>query len=373
MLLAIGLLATSCQNNNKSEKANASVLNAKQFDTVIAGKKVGLYQIENKSGAQASFTNFGGRIISLTVPDKSGKMVDVVVGFKSVQEYVNASEPYFGATIGRYGNRIAKGTFSIDGVTYKGPTNNNSNMLHGGTKGFQYVIWEAKKLDDATLEFTYVSADGEMGFPGNLNVKVIYQLRDDNALKINYEATTDKKTVVNLTNHAFFNLNGEGSGTILNHQLQVFANAYTPVDTALIPTGQLAPVKNTPFDFNKLETVGKRIEENNEQLTYGKGYDHNFVLNGNQKEKHAATIIGDKSGIVMDIYTDEPGLQFYSGNFMKGNNIFKNGVKDEFRTAFCLETQHFPDSPNQKSFPSTLLNPGDRYSTVSVYKFSVSK
>jgi aldose 1-epimerase len=371
LLLSIALLATSCQNNTKAEVVSAE--QSLQFDTLIDGKKVALYQIENKNHVNASFTNFGGRIISLTVPDQVGKMTDVVVGFKTIHEYVKASEPYFGATIGRYGNRIAKGKFAIDGTTYQSPTNNKVNMLHGGTKGYQYVVWDAKKLDDATLEFTYLSVNGEMGFPGNLQVKVIYQLTDDNALKITYEATTDKKTVVNLTNHAFFNLNGEGSGPILDHKLQVFADKYTPVDSTLIPTGVLALVKNTPFDFNELETIGKRIENDNEQLKNGKGYDHNFVLKGDQKGKKAAKVIGDKSGIVMEIYTDEPGLQLYSGNFMEGNNTFKNGSKDEFRTAFCLETQHFPDSPNQKDFPSTVLKPGDRYYTVSEYKFSVVK
>jgi len=369
----IGLLATSCQNNTTSETADMSILDSSKFDTLLEGKKVGLYQLENKNQVKASFTNYGGRIISLTVPDKDGKMTDVVVGFNSIDDYVNTSEPYFGATIGRFGNRIAKGTFTIAGITYQGPTNNKVNMLHGGTKGFQDVVWDATKLDDATLQFTYLSVDGEMGFPGNLNVKVTYQLTDDNSLKITYEAVTDKKTIINLTNHAFFNLNGEGAGDILNHQLQIFANKYTPVDSTLIPTGELLPVKNTPFDFTNLQTIGKRIDEENEQLKNGKGYDHNFVLNSSTKQKHAAKVIADKSGIVMDVYTDEPGLQFYSGNFMKGANTFKNGKKDDFRTAFCLETQHFPDSPNQKNFPSTLLAPGDKYHTVSVYKFSTNK
>ncbi|WP_316767181.1 aldose epimerase family protein [Pedobacter frigiditerrae] len=371
LLCTFALLASSCQNNNKSTEV--SIEQSLQFDTLIDGKKVDLYQIENKNKVKAAFTNYGGRIISLTVPSQNGEMTDVVVGFKTIGYYVKSSEPYFGATIGRYGNRIAEGKFSIDGVNYQSPPNNGINMLHGGTKGFQYVVWDAKKVDAATLEFTYLSADGEMGFPGNLQVKVTYQLTDDNALEITYEATTDKKTVINLTNHAFFNLNGEGSGTILNHKLQVFADSFTPVDTTLIPTGELAAVKNTPFDFNNPETIGKRIGDNNAQLRNGKGYDHNFVLNGDQKGKQAARVVGDKSGIVMEIYTDEPGLQFYSGNFMEGKNTFKNGSTDEFRTAFCLETQHFPDSPNQENFPSTELKPGDRYFTVSTYKFSVVK
>ena len=373
---ALACVLFSCQGNSnpaQDQIHSTSVLDSTLFTDMVDGKNVSLYHIENKNKVSASFTNFGGRIVSLMVPDKNGKMTDVVVGFNTLKGYQHSSEPYFGATIGRYGNRIAKGTFSIDGVTHHSPTNNGTNMLHGGTKGFQYVVWDAAKLNNSTLKFTYLSADGEMGFPGNLKVEVTYQLTDDNALKITYNATTDKKTVVNLTNHAFFNLNGEGSGTILNHQLQLFANVYTPVDSTLIPTGELLLVKNTPFDFNLPQQIGKRIEENDQQLRNGKGYDHNFVLNGAGKAKHAAKVIGDQSGITMDIYTDEPGIQFYSGNFMKGLHTFKSGAKDEFRSAFCLETQHFPDSPNQKNFPSTLLHPGETYHTVSIYQFSTSK
>ena len=371
----LSLAICSCQNKSKSDTNQSldSVNYSSRFDSTLDGKKVGFYHIQNKNGMKSSFTNFGGRIISLVVPDKKGKMTDVVVGFSSLKQYTDASEPYFGATIGRYGNRIAKGTFVIDGVTYHAPTNNKTNMLHGGTKGYQYVVWDANKLDNSTLQFIYLSKDGEMGFPGNLNVKVTYQLTDDNALKITYEATTDKKTVVNLTNHAFFNLNGEGNGTILNHELQIFADQYTPVDSTLIPTGKLEPVKGTPFDFARPETIGKRIDADNQQLKYGKGYDHNFVLIESGDHKHAARVVGDKSGIVMDIYTDQPGLQFYSGNFMKGNNTFKNGAKDDFRTAFCLETQHFPDSPNQPNFPSTELKPGNALKSISYYQFSTTK
>ena len=222
------------------------------------------------------------------------------------------------------------------------------------------------------MQFNYLSKDGEMGFPGNLQVKVIYQLTTDNALKISYEATTDKTTITNLTNHAFFNLNGEGSGDVLGHQMQIFANQFTPVDSLLIPTGVLAQVENTPFDFRTSETIGKRIETKEEQLIFGKGYDHNYVLSGTGSQIHAAKVIGEKSGIVMDVYTDQPGIQFYSGNFMKGANTFKGGSKDEFRTAFCLETQHFPDSPNKPEFPSTLLKPGEKYHTVTKYKISVN-
>lgn len=376
LTLSLATLAfISCQSNSSSSKAQSDkvVENKNTFDTVINGKKVDIYHLKNKNGLKASFTNFGARLTSLIVPDKTGKMTDVVVGFNAIKDYVKSSEPYFGAIVGRYGNRIAKGTFAVEGVTYHAPTNNGVNMLHGGTKGYQYVVWDAKKIDDTTLELSYLSKDGEMGFPGNLNVKVTYQLSDDNALVISYEASTDKKTVVNLTNHAFFNLNGEGSGTILDHQLQIFAQQYTPVDSTLIPTGELAPVAGTPFDFNEPTAIGKRITVRNKQLANGLGYDHNFVLSDKAEKKHAVRVVGDKSGIVMDIYTDQPGLQFYSGNFMKGKNTFKNGTKDEFRTAFCLETQHFPDSPNHKNFPSTELNAGETFKSTSSYQFALVK
>ncbi|MDQ2720206.1 MAG: galactose mutarotase [Bacteroidota bacterium] len=347
----------------------------KNFESTIDGKKTDLYILKNHNGMEAAITNYGGRLAGLWVPDKNGKMTDVVVGFKSVEDYVNSTEPYFGATIGRFGNRIAKGKFSLDGKQYTLFTNNGVNTLHGGKKGYQSVVWDAKQLNDSTLELSYLSKDMEEGFPGNLNVKVTYSLTNDNGFKCEYEATTDKKTVVNLTNHAFFNLNGEGSGSILNHTVQIYADKYTPVDSGLIPSGKLAPVAGTPFDFTKPTTIGLRVNDNNEQLKNGKGYDHNFVLNQTKVDGlyHAATVTGDKSGIIMNVYTQEPGLQFYSGNFMQSKNTFSDGSKDDFRTAFAMETQHFPDSPNQPSFPSTVLKRGDIYKTVSVYKFSTTK
>jgi aldose 1-epimerase len=347
-------------------------LDSTKFQKEIDGKKTNLYVLKNKNNMQAAFTNYGGRLVSLLVPDSAGNLVDVVVGFDSVEGFEKSTEPYFGATIGRYGNRIAKGKFSIDGKQYTLALNNGQNTLHGGKKGFQYVVWDASQPDPQTLVLTYLSKDMEEGYPGNLNVKVTYSLTDDNELKMDYEATTDKKTVCNLTNHAFFNLNGEGSGTILDHSLQIYADQYTPVDTTLIPLGKHADVKGTPFDFTTATTIGARIDQTNDQLKAGGGYDHNFVLNGTKGAgmTHAATVKGDKSGITMDIYTQEPGLQFYSGNFMQAKNVFKGGAKDEFRTALALETQHFPDSPNQPSFPSTILNPGQTYKTSSVYKFN---
>ena len=379
-LAAILLLAiTACNEpkkvNETTEQADTTAttvqLDSTKFQTEIGGKKTNLYVLKNKNNVQAAFTNYGGRLVSLLVPDKDGKLVDVVVGFDSVDGFVNSTEPYFGATIGRYGNRIAKGKFSLDGKQYTLALNNGQNTLHGGKKGFQAVVWDAAMPDSQTLVLTYLSKDMEEGYPGNLKVKVTYSLNDDNELKMDYEATTDKKTVVNLTNHAFFNLNGEGSGDILNHELQIYADLYTPVDTTLIPLGKNVTVKGTPFDFTTATAIGKRIEEANDQLKAGKGYDHNFVLNGTKGlgMTHAATVKGDKSGVVMDIYTQEPGLQFYSGNFMQSKNVFKGGAKDDFRTAIALETQHFPDSPNQPAFPSTVLNPGQTYKTTSIYKF----
>jgi len=381
-VVLLALFQFNCKDNKAETSKETSqeivtdsikpVLETKNFDTIIDGKKVGLYWIENK-GIKAAFTNYGGRLIGLWVADKNGKQTDVVVGMNSAKGFKTSTEPYFGATIGRVGNRIAKGQFTLEGKQYQIPINNGKNALHGGKKGFQDVVWNVSKTNENTLLFTYVSKDGEQGFPGNLNVKVTYTLEADKTLKMEYQATTDKTTLVNLTNHAFFNLNGEASGSILNHELQIYADQFTPVDEGLIPTGELKAVKNTPFDFTSKHTIGERIETKEEQLTFGKGYDHNYVLNGRKKEglNHAATISGDKSGITLDIFTEEPGLQFYSGNFMQSKNTFKSGAKDDFRTAFALETQHFPDAPNQPKFASIVLKRGQKYHTVSLYQFSV--
>ena len=365
--------SNSNPDNDSTSKSTAMIPDRNAFQDSIDGKKTDLYVLKNNNGMTAAITNYGGRIVSLLVPDKNGKLTDVVVGFKTLKDYINSTEAYFGATIGRVGNRIAKGRFSLDGKEYILFNNNGPNTLHGGKKGFQAVVWEAIQPNDTTLELKYLSKDGEEGFPGNLNVTVTYSLTSVNGFKCSYEATTDKRTVVNLTNHAFFNLNGEGSGTINNHILQINADEYTPVDSTLIPTGKIQLVEGTPFDFRKPAAIGLRVEENNEQLKYGKGYDHNFVLNKGNGLKKAATVIGDQSGIQMDVYTEEPGLQFYGGNFMQSKNSFKSGAKDDLRTAFCLETQHFPDAPNQPAFPTILLDPGKTYQTTSVYTFSVNK
>ena len=382
MLSAISV-ATSCNNAaeqaNKNEDDSSKIIamslpSRAAYQQTIDGKNTDLFVLKNKNNMQVAITNYGGRLVSLLVPDGE-KLIDVVVGFDSVQQFVASTEPYFNATIGRYGNRIAKGKFKLDDKEYTLFTNNGPNTLHGGKKGFQYVMWDAKQTGDSSLELSYLSKDMEEGFPGNLAVKVTYTLTENNELRLDYHAVTDKKTVVNLTNHAFFNLNGQGSGTINNHTLMINADNYTPVDSTLIPLGKNVPVANTPFDFRKPATIGSRVDAGDIQLKNGKGYDHNYVLNVNTSGglNHAATVTADKTNIVMDVYTQEPGLQFYGGNFMQSKNTIKGHGKDDFRTAFCLETQHFPDSPNQPSFPSTLLQPGKVYATSSVYKFSVKK
>lgn len=374
MLLTIACNQPPSTNKNITTMTNsnppASLPDTSAYAKNINGKQTHLYILKNKHGMEAAITNYGGRVVSILVPDKNGKLTDVVLGFDSVDGFQKSTERYYGATIGRFGNRIANGKFKINGKEYQSSINNAPNTLHGGKNGFQEVVWDAKQIDSSTLELSYLSKDMEEGFPGNLKVKVTYSLTDDNSFKCAYEATTDKTTVINLTNHAFFNLNGESSGTILDHVLQVNADNYLPIDSTSIPLGKIELVANTPFDFCKPVTIGSRINNDNQQLKNGIGYDHCFVLNKHGFNMPAASITGDKSGIKMEVFTQEPGLQFYSGNFMKGENAMKNGKKDEYRTAFALETQHFPDAPNQPSFPSTLLKPGQVYKTHTVYKFS---
>jgi len=380
--LACASLLASCGGNEKpaaetgkdtaAVKAPAATLpDANAFHDTVNGQATALYILKNKN-VTAAITNYGARVVSLIVPDKNGVPTDVALGYDSIGSYIHGPETYFGAIVGRYGNRIAKGAFKLGGKTYNLAKNNGPNSLHGGKKGFGAVVWTAKQLDDHTVELSYLSKDGEEGYPGNLKAKVTYTLTDSNGLKISYEATTDKATVLNLTNHTYFNLNGQGSGTINNHTLRLNAGQYTPVDSTLIPTGKVEAVANTPFDFRTPTAIGARVDNDNIQLKYGKGYDHNFVINRTAGDKGlalAATVQGDLSGIVMNVYTEEPGIQFYGGNFMEGTNTLKNGKKDDHRSAFCLETQHYPDSPNQPSFPSTELKPGQTYQTTTVYQF----
>jgi aldose 1-epimerase len=349
----------------------------KSFGKTPDGQLLDLYVLTAKGGAEASITNFGGAVVSLKVPDRNGKLADVVLGYDNADGYVN-DKSFFGALVGRYGNRIGHAQFTLDGKTYTLAKNNGENSLHGGIQGFNKAVWTAKIIpakDGQSLELSYLSKDGEEGFPGNLKVSVIYTLTDSNALRITYSATSDKKTVVNLTNHSYFNLAGQGSGDILGHLLIIQADKFTPVDAGLIPTGEFRDVAGTPFDFRKELAIGARIDQDEEQLKLGGGYDHNFVLqrSNDPEESLAARVLEPVSGRVLEVWTTEPGVQFYTGNFLDGKTIGKGGVTYPRRSAFCLETQHFPDSPNQPKFPSVVLNPGERYHTVTTYKFSVKK
>jgi aldose 1-epimerase len=339
------------------------------FGTLPDSRAVDLYTLKNRNGVEVTITNYGGIVTSVKTPDRAGKMTDIVHGFESLEGYLKP-HPYFGAIIGRYGNRIGKGEFTLDGKKYTLAKNNGPNALHGGLKGFDKQPWTAR-IDRQTLVLTYVSKDGEEGYPGNLTAQVTYTLTDANELKIEYAATTDKATVVNLTNHSYWNL--AGSGTNLNHVLRLDASRFTPVDSGLIPTGELRPVAGTPFDFTKPTPIGARIDSSDEQIRLGKGYDHNFVLNnGGGGLALAARVSEPASGRWMEVWTTEPGVQFYTGNFLDGS-VSGKGRKYDFRSGFCLETQHFPDSPNQPSFPSVVLKPGQTRRSTTLYKFGADK
>lgn len=334
-----------------------------------------LLTIENKNKLKATITNYGGRLVTLFIPDRNGYLNDVVLGYDKLESYLYSNEKYYGATIGRYGNRIGNAQFSIGSKAYKLEKNNGDNSLHGGSNGFHNVYWDIKQLNENTIELKYFSKDMEEGFPGNLDVKVVYTLTDENELKIEYFATTDQTTIINLTHHSFFNLTGNPQNTINQHILQIPAAFYTPVDERMIPTGEIIPVEDTPFDFRNPVKIGSRLESENEQLQYGGGYDHNWILDLNADSEEirlAARVIEPESGRVLEVYTNEPGIQFYGGNFLNGNDIGKNEIAYEYRTAFCLETQHFPDSPNHKNFPSVLLVPGKRYYSICIYHFKIT-
>ena len=377
---ALGMLfCLGCQSTTKETAATAADTTTVQsvklpdehnFKENVKGKQADLFVLKNSNNFQVAITNYGGRIVSLITPDKKGNLVDVVLGYDDVKTYQKPKEPFFGALIGRYGNRIARGKFKLDGKAYQLDINDGVNTLHGGFNGFYSKVWNAKQISPKSLELSYLSKDGEGGYPGNLSVKVIYTLTDDNSIKIEYTATTDKATIVNLTNHAYFNLSGAGDSTITDHLLKMDAAYFTPIDTTLIPTGKLQPVKGTPFDFTAAKAIGADINQKNDQLKNGKGYDHNFVLNKNDGSKPVATVFSPKTGITMAVYTTEPGLQFYSGNFLTGKDHDGKGkAAYGYRSAFCLETQHFPDSPNEALFPSTVVKPGMTYHTSTTYKF----
>jgi aldose 1-epimerase len=353
--------------------AAQSQIHMENFGTTPGGKPAQLYTLKNSHGMQVQLTNFGAIAVSIVVPDKRGRFADVVLGFDDLKGYLE-NKPYFGATVGRYANRIANGTFTLDSKKYSLAVNNGPNSLHGGLKGFNKVVWEGASLEKPGTQgvvFTYLSKDGEEGYPGNLKTSVTYTLNDANELTIAFEAVTDKPTPVNLTNHSYFNLAGEGNGDILKHVLTLTADRFTPVDKNLIPTGEVVPVKGTPLDFTKPTVVGARINDSYQQMLFGGGYDHNFVLDGDGETlKLAARISEPTSGRILEVLTTEPAIQFYSGNFLDGTVVGKHGHAYQRRSAFSLETQHYPDSPNHTAFPSTILKPGKTLHSQTVFRFS---
>jgi aldose 1-epimerase len=354
----------------------ATRIERKPFGKTADGQSVELFTFTREGAPTVAVTNLGGHIVKILAPDRSGRMADVTLGYRDFAGYLT-DKNYFGSIVGRYANRIAKGRFTLDGKTYTLAVNNGPNSLHGGPTGFQTRVWTPKVVtgpDGDALELTYVSKDGEEGYPGTLTAKVVYSLRKDGGLVLDYTATTDAPTVVNLTNHAYFNLTGEGEGTILGHEMQIEADSFTPVDSTLIPTGKIQPVEGTPFDFRKPVAIGARIDAPDDQLKAGGGYDHNFVLRGKMGELRLVARARDpKSGRVLEVFTTEPGIQFYSGNFLDGTTVGTSGKPYVRRGAFCLEAQHFPDSPNQPSFPSVVLRPGQTYRQTTVYRVTTEK
>jgi aldose 1-epimerase len=367
---SLSLFTLSFQTQGAERKVQTS-----DFGKTSEGVSVSRYVLTNKKGVEAVVISYGATLVSLKVPDRAGKAADIVLGYDTVDGY-EQGKSYFGGTIGRYGNRIARGEFTLDGKVFRLPTNDGPNSLHGGTVGFNKRIWtgvDRSRANAEVLELSYTSADGEEGYPGTLKVKVTYTLpADSNELRIDYTATTDKDTVLNLTNHSYFNLSGDVTKEIVDHQLLLRAPQFTPVDATLIPTGELRAVRGTPFDFTKATAIGARINQDDEQLKFGKGYDHNWVLERNAKGglQLAAEVFESTSGRVLEVLTTEPGIQFYTGNFLDGTQKGKGGQSYNHRTGFCLETQHFPDSPNHPKFPSTVLKPGETYKTSTVLRFS---
>jgi len=365
-MMAICLLFACSE---KKEEATLSGLMKSDFEANVNGKPTALYVLKNSNNVEACITNYGGRLVSVMVPAKNGTMTDVVLGYDNIQDYV-VSDGNFGALIGRYGNRISQGFFPLDGVTYELPHNDNGHCLHGGPNGYHTKVWDAKQINDQTLELTLLSEDGDAGFPGNLQIKVTYNLTNDNAIDIQYEATTDKPTIVNLTNHSYFNLSGKLNSQVLDQFMMINADRYTPVDDLLITTGELAPVEGTPMDLRQPMAIGDHIDDDFDQLIKGRGYDHNWVLNANGNiNVIAAKAFSPSTGIGLEVYTNEPGIQFYAGNFMSGEDKGKGGLVYPHRGAFCLETQHYPDSPNKPEFPSVVVRPGEKYFSQCIYKF----
>lgn len=353
-------------------KKTLSGLFTHDFTREIEGKVTTLYILTNHQGTEATITNFGAKIVSFMVKCNNGTFIDVVTGHPSIDEYLHSKEPSFGAICGRYANRIAKGTFEIDGIIYDQlAINNGPNSLHGGIKGFNAVVWDAKQIDTQTLALSYISIDGEEGYPGELHTTVTYHLTDDNELEITYKATTSKPTVINLTNHSYFNLSGAGNPSVADHLLEINADNYLPTDQTSIPYGPMEKVEGTPMDFRQPHTIGSRIDDDFQQLIWARGYDHTYILNklGNELS-FCAKCYSPQTGIVMETFTTEPGVQLYIGNWLSGDFEGKNGQHYPARSAFCLETQHYPDSPNQPNFPSTILRPGETFESKTIYKFS---
>jgi len=376
-ILTVFILSVSCttKKETKEQPTDSGLYPSKFVMTTDEGNTTHLYTLKNANGMEVCVTNIGGRIVSIWVPDKNGNFQDVVLGFDSIQPYIPFSTN-FGAIIGRYGNRIAKGQFTLSNrAKYRLRQNDGQNTLHGGVRGFHTRFFDIEQPDTATLICSYLSKNTEEGFPGDMTVKVTYKLTNDNALHINYEAKSNQLTVVNLTNHSYFNLSGNPRNTILDHILYLNANAYTPTNNELIPTGKIEKVAGTPLDFTKPKAIGNNINDSTfEAIKVGKGYDHNFVLNKpGDINTVAAKVVSPSNGITMEVYTTEPGIQVYTGNFLNGSVVGKKGIAYNFRTAVCLETQHFPDSPNQPNFPSTELHPDSVYITKTIYKFGVEK
>lgn len=366
VLLVFILISQSCRQSSKSKK-----MVKKEHYGNHQDKDVFLFTLTNKNGNVLKLTNFGARITWIEVPDKEGKKENVTFGFDSFESMING-DPYFGSVVGRYANRIAKGKFTIDGKEYSLTINNGPNALHGGPGGWHSVVWDAEIPEDAeypSVKFTWLSPDMEEGYPGNMNVEVNYTWNDKNEIVIDYKVTTDEKCVLNVTNHAYFNLHGAGNGDILDHELMINAKSFTPVDSTLIPTGEFRPVAGTPFDFTKPHAVGARINEDYDQLKLGGGYDHNFVID--VKLEVDASVYDPLTGRLLEVITDQPGIQFYCGNFLDGSSVGHDGKPYNYRSGLCLETQHYPDSPNHPEFPSTLLNPGDTFLSRTIYRFSV--
>lgn len=372
-LVVVAGIISSCSTKTKDEMT-LSGLNPKKFQAEVNGKQAHLYTLTNKNGMEVCITNFGGRIVSIMVPDKNGKMQDVVLGFDSLADYRNIPSD-FGASIGRYANRINQGRIVIDDEIIQLPQNNYGHCLHGGPQGWQYQMYSAKQLDVSTLELTHFSPDGDQNFPGNVTAQVLYHLTNDNAIDIQYEATTDKKTVINMTNHSYFNLSGNPAKPATDHILYVNADRYTPVDSTFMTTGEIVPVAGTPMDFTQPKPIGKEISNYNfEQLKNGNGYDHNWVLNTQGDINTVAVRMNSPvSGIVLEVYTNEPGVQVYTGNFLDGTVKGKKGIIYNQRASVCLETQHYPDSPNKPEWPSAYLEPGQTYTSHCIYKFSVAE